>query len=145
MKTEIWKDVLGYEGLYQVSNLGQVKSLNYNRTGIERILKARLSKDGYYEVMLCKNGKGKSFRVHRLVVMSFIGEIPKGSVVNHLNEIRTDNRLENLEICTNKENINYGTSIARRSAARRGMKFSEEWKRKLSAAKKAYWQRQREA
>ena len=139
MKTEIWKDVLGYEGLYQVSNLGQVKSLNYRHTGKEAILKPGLGGTGYYGVILCKNGKKKRFSVHRLVVMAFIGPIPKGMVVNHISECQTDNRLENLEICTQKENINHGTGIARSAAARKGKKrtpYSEEWKRKLSESHK---------
>lgn len=68
---EIWKDIKGYEGLYQVSNLGRVKSLNYLRTGKEQILKLNLEKWGYYTVKL-SNGTPKWFKVHRLVAQSFI-------------------------------------------------------------------------
>ena len=142
---EIWRDVVGYEGLYQVSNLGRVKSLNYHRSGKEGIMKPVLEDNGYYSVNLYKNGKVKKFSLHRLVVETFLGKIPNGLVVNHLNEIKSDNRLENLEICTQKENTNYGTCIARRSGARKGKKHTEETKRKLSAARKAYYQRRREA
>lgn len=142
---EIWKDVVGYEGLYLVSNLGNVKSLNYNRTGKEGILKPILDKDGYYCVNLSKNAKSKHIKVHRLVVEAFIGEIPTGLVVNHINEIKTDNRLENLEICTIRENTIHGTANARRSASLKGRKFSEERRRKISEAQKAYWQKRREA
>lgn len=133
---EIWKDILGYEGLYQVSNLGNVKSLNYKHTGKERILKPRPDGHGYYKVALCKNGKVKNFRIHRLVVEAFIGKIPKGLVVNHINECPTDNRLENLEICTIRENVNHGTANARRSESSKGKKISEEAKRKLSESLK---------
>ena len=137
MKTEIWKDVVDYEGLYQVSNLGRVKSFSRPGNWKERILKLVLDGDGYYCVSLYKNGKRKRFSVHRLVVMAFIGPIPKGLVVNHINECQTDNGLENLEICTHTENMNHGTCNARRSASLKGRKFSEEHKRNLSKAQKA--------
>ena len=139
---EIWKDAAGYEGLYQVSNLGRIKS--YWR-GQDRILKQTLDKRGYYGVRLYKNGKGKHLNVHRLVAETFLGKIPKGLVVNHINEIKTDNRLENLEICTIKENINHGTCIVRRSAARRGQQHTTETKQKISTSLKRYFQRQGEA
>ena len=109
---EIWKPVIGYEGLYEVSNLGRVKSLNYLKTGKEKILKERLHL-GYNRVVLYKNGVGKNYGVHRLVWSAFNGPIPKGLVINHLNEIKNDNRLCNLEICTSKENTNYGTGKIR--------------------------------
>lgn len=128
---EIWKDVLDYEGLYLVSNFGRVKSLI---KGI--ILKPGFKGRGYLCVNLCKDGKLKNFLVHRLVVEAFQGKIPEGLVVNHLNEIKTDNRLENLEICTHKENLNYGTSRARISASKKGKKHSDETRRKMSEAHK---------
>lgn len=124
MKTEIWKDVIEYEGLYQVSNLGRVKSLNYKHTGKERILKSIRNKDGYWKVALYKNGKRKTLSVHRLVVTAFIEPIPKGLVVNHIDENPANNCVENLEICTHKKNLNHGTCQARRLAARKGRKFS---------------------
>lgn len=102
---ERWKAVVGYEGLYEVSDFGNVRSLKYGKV---RVLKPGVMK-GYYRVHLCKNGKRKSFLVHRLVVIMFIGDIPKGMVVNHINENKFDNRLENLEIVTVKENNNHGT------------------------------------
>lgn len=145
---EVWKDILGYEGLYQVSNWGRVKSLNYNRTGNERILKPGLGNRGYYFVNLCKNGKQKSVHIHRLVAEAFLCKIPKGLVVNHLNQNKQDNRLENLEIVTQKENLNHGTCRTRMSAAKRGKKIgplSEETKQKISASCKRYWQKRKEA
>ena len=68
---EIWKDIEGYKGLYQVSNLGRVKSLNYKRTGKEKILIYTKQKNGYIYIGLCKDGIVKSFRVHRLVAKIF--------------------------------------------------------------------------
>lgn len=130
---EIWKDIVDYEGLYQVSNLGRVKSIKFSK---EKILKPVPTHNGYYIVGLSKNGNKKRFRVHRLVAQAFIGKISKGYCVNHINEVKTDNRLENLEIITFKENVNYGTANARRSESHKGRKFSEEHKRKLSEAKK---------
>lgn len=108
MKMEIWKEIKDYPN-YMVSNLGRVKNLNYNHTGREKILKPKIDKDGYLLICLYKNGKQKFFRVHRLVYEAFYVEIPKGMQVNHINEIKTDNRLENLNLMTPKENINWGT------------------------------------
>lgn len=107
MKEE-WKNIKGYSN-YMVSNMGRVKNLNYNHTGREKILKSSVDKIGYMYVGLCKNGKVKYFKVHRLVAEAFYGEIPKGMQVNHINEIKTDNRLENLNLMTPKENCNWGT------------------------------------
>lgn len=105
---EIWKPVIGYEGLYEVSNIGRVRKINYRRQGRTKLMKLQLSV-GYYCVGLCKDGKKKLFRVHRLVVMAFIGPIPKGMVVNHINENKLDNRVENLEIVTQAQNLKHGT------------------------------------
>lgn len=139
-EVEVWKDVLGFQGIYQASNLGRIKSLKYGR---EKILKPRINARGYFLVMLCKDGVQKNHYIHRLVYEAFNGKIPQGLVVNHLNEIKTDNHLNNLEICSHRENCNYGTSRARISASKKGKKLSEEHKRKISAARKAYWQRRR--
>lgn len=106
---EIWKDITGYEGLYQISSEGRVKSLNYNRTGKEKILKAILDKYGYCFVILCKNNKIKKYSIHRLVAQAFIPNPDNLPQVNHINENKTDNRVENLEWCTAEYNHNYGT------------------------------------
>ena len=119
---EIWKDIRDYEGLYQISNIGQVKSLkrmvvrNNNRPQLveEKILKPTVNKNGYMFICLYKNGVKKRCQVHRLVAEAFYGEIPKGMQVNHINEIKTHNRLENLNLMTPKENCNWGTAIQRR-------------------------------
>lgn len=117
---EIWRDVPGYEGLYQVSNLGNVKSL---RRG--KILKPRKSKD-YLHVVLCKDGKETEFRVNRLVCSVFNGPIPPGLEVNHINEDKSDNRLSNLNLMTHKENINWGTGVRRSAKSRKGKTYNEK-------------------
>ena len=109
---EIWKYIKGFEGLYQVSNLGRVKSLEridaLGHRLKEKILKPRLD-NRYYQVCLCKQSIKKNYRVHRLVWEAFNGQIPEGLQVNHINEVKTDNRLSNLNLMTAKENTNWGT------------------------------------
>lgn len=102
---EIYKDIIGYENHYQVSNLGNVKSLKGKTS---KILVPILNEWGYLQVSLSKNNVQKVYAVHQLVTISFLNHVPKGhdKVVNHINFIRTDNRLENLEIVTNRENCN---------------------------------------
>ena len=100
----MWKDIDGYEELYQVSDTGEVMNV---RTG--KILKAYKEKSGYLRVGLYKDGKEKSFRVHRLVAEAFIPNPLNLPEVNHKSEDKHDNRVENLEYCDRKYNINYGT------------------------------------
>ena len=102
---EIWKDAPGYEGRYQVSNLGKVKSLNYNRTCKEVILKAGKDGRGYLRVVLRKDGNSITNKVHRLVMLAFVGK--SDLEVNHINGIKADNRFENLEYCSRSENIQH--------------------------------------
>lgn len=101
---EIWKDIEGYEGLYQVSDLGRVKSF-----ATSRVLKPYRNKAGYLLVYLCKNGKRKTHRIHRLVAQSFIPNPENKPEVNHLDENKTNNMVSNLEWSTRKENLNHGT------------------------------------
>lgn len=107
---EIWKPIKGYEGLYEVSNLGNVKRLKSDNTRKEKPL---LFDDdrGYKRVQLYKDGKQKKHRVHRLVAEAFLPNPNNLPQVNHINEIRYDNRVENLEWCTAKYNMNYGNCI----------------------------------
>ena len=109
MSEEIWRDIAGYEGLYQVSNCGRVKS--FYRGG--RILKQSL-KRGYMFVELYLNTNGKIHIVHRLVAQAFIPNPLNKLEVNHINGIKTDNRVENLEWVTRSENEQhaYDTGLA---------------------------------
>jgi len=104
---EEWRDIPNYEGIYQVSDLGRIKSLNYRRTNKENILKSRIEEKGYMRLGLFKNNK-KKYLVHQLVAIAFLGHIPciTKLVVNHKNFIKTDNRKLNLEIITNRDNTN---------------------------------------
>lgn len=118
---EEWRPVSEYIGLYEVSNFGRVRSLDHWRdsgTGSYvqkgRILKLNKSK-GYLRVQLCKDGKPKWFKIHRLVYEAFNGKIPENMQVNHINEIKTDNSVWNLNLMSPKENINYGIGIKRRA------------------------------
>lgn len=110
---EVWKDIKKYEGLYQVSNLGRVKSLNYNRSGKERILKYGINTQGYLIVCLCVNKQRKIFAVHRLVAETFIANTNNLPQVNHIDENKYNNCVDNLEWCDSKYNNNYGTHIQR--------------------------------
>ena len=106
---EIWKDIPNYEGKYMVSNIGNVKSLNFKNTKKEKILKTTIAKCGYHYITLCKERVQKRYSVHQLVAMAFLNHKPNGfeKVVNHKNFDKLDNRLENLEIVSNRENCNH--------------------------------------
>ena len=114
---ETWKNIKGYEGLYQVSNMGRVKGLERKvrhwrggeRIQKERILKPIADRCGYQVVNLHTGGKQKKFAVHRLVCEAFCENPENKPEVNHINENKTDNRASNLEWCTRIENVNHGT------------------------------------
>lgn len=132
-ENEIWRDIPNYEGIYQASNLGRVRSFDKviaqknNSTAIKkgRILKPSTSHSGYYQLVLSKQLIRKSYKVHRLIWLAFYGSIPEGYEVNHINEIKTDNRLENLNLMTHKENCNWGTGIERNTKKRINGKCSK--------------------
>ena len=117
MIEEVWRDVNGYEGYYQVSSEGRVKSLErtfIDKIGRERyvkecILKPGADRGGYLRVGLCDGEKRKTFKVHRLVCEAFHENPDSKPQVNHINEIKTDNRASNLEWATARENSNFGT------------------------------------
>jgi hypothetical protein len=102
MIDEIWKDVKGYEGYYQISNKGNVKSLDFRRTGKHHLLK--LKHNSGYPFVILGFGKTWSVRVHRLVALAFLPTVEGKHCVNHINGIKTDNSVSNLEWCTFKEN-----------------------------------------
>lgn len=108
--SEVWKDVPGYNGLYQVSNTGQVRSAYYHDW---RVLSPKTDKDGYMEVCLYLNSKRSTKKVHRLVAEAFI---PNGDAlpqVNHVDEDKRNNNVTNLEWVTGKQNVNHGTCVDR--------------------------------
>ena len=109
---EIWKDIKGYEGIYQVSNLGRVKSSYTNS-----ILKGCKTSNGYLKVNLYKNGSKSTKTVHRLVAQTFISNPENKSGVNHIDENKTNNNIDNLEWSTAKENNNHGTRNERAAKA----------------------------
>ena len=116
-EVEIWKDIVGYEGLYKVSNKGNVYSVErINSQGRKwggQTLKLLLDKIGYIRVNLCKDGRIKNVTVHRLVAEMFIPNPNNYPEVNHRDEDKTNNCVENLEWCTREYNVNYGTAKKR--------------------------------
>ena len=136
---EIWKDKKDYEGHYQVSNWGRVKSIKF---GKERILKPQKNTSGYLCVTLCKNNNQCQFEVHRLVAEVFLPNPNNYKEVNHKNEIKTDNRVENLEWCDRKYNQNYGTRTEKCSKKvyqyTLDGKFVKEWKSTAECGRNGY-------
>lgn len=108
---ETWRPIPGFEGLYKVSNLGNVFSLHRNK-----ILRVRINRRGYGQVNLSKNGVLTTHRVHRLVANSFVPNPKNNREVNHINENKLDNRAENLEWCNRAYNVNYGNRTEKQKA-----------------------------
>lgn len=114
LKKEIWKDIPGYEGYYKASSLGNIKSLkrtvpNGTRNMLlkERILNPSPDSNGYLKSELFKNGNGKHLRIHQLIAMSFLDHVVNGRkiIIDHINNVKTDNRAKNLQITTQRINI----------------------------------------
>lgn len=113
---EIWKDIKDYEGLYQISNFGNVKSFPRKGThkNKERILKQYKNHKGYFYTVLTKNSKGKQFFIHRLIAIHFIENPLNKPQVNHINGIKTDNSIKNLEWVSGMENMQHSWKIGLR-------------------------------
>ena len=148
MEEEIWKDIEGYEGSYQVSNLGRVRSLDRiihylscygkpsQRLAEGKLIRPGISHDNYMSVALTFNGVSKSFSVHRLVASAFIPNPNNLPQVNHKDENPANNRADNLEWCTAKYNSNYGTRLQKLSESKKGMKHCPESIQHMKEAKR---------
>lgn len=134
MSTEIWKDVIGYEGFYQVSNKGRVRSVTriIKRTSGDMKFKSRIMagcvRNGYKIMPLSKNKTIKAWRVHRLVAIAFIPNPENKAEVNHKNGIRLDNKLDNLEWMTHQENVQHAfrTGLVKVGSQRKDAKLTEK-------------------
>lgn len=127
MENEIWKPINGYEGLYEVSNLGRIKSLPKvtnsvvpNKYNSERILKLCYDKKGYLMVWLFKDKKRKTCKVHRLVGEAFVSNDENKPEIDHINGVKDDNRAENLRWVTSKENFHNPITYKRNSESKTG-------------------------
>ena len=118
MEIEIWKDVIGYEGLYQVSNLGNVKRVN-SFLGVNKkylngyFLKPLDNGKGYLRIKLTKNNESKRIMLHRIIACSFIDNPNNKKVVNHIDFNKKNNSISNLEWCSQKENVNHAVANGR--------------------------------
>lgn len=125
MEEEVWKPIPDYEGLYEASSEGRIRSVDREvrhwQGGVHilkgKVRKPAITRDGYLQIMLSKEGKMKWFKVHRLVWMAFNGTIPDDMQVNHIDECKTNNKLENLNLMTPKQNVNWGTRNERNAKA----------------------------
>jgi len=137
-QVEIWKDIKGYEGTYQVSNKGRVRSVdravlnkNYQVNYVKGKMLANIfDKDGYKQVSLYKKGTQKEFKIHRLVALTFIEKIDGKDCVNHKNCIKTDNNANNLEWCTTQENTEHAKANGLYMKAAAVRKYNKEQKGK---------------
>ena len=141
---EVWKDVVGYEGYYEVSNIGNVRN---SLTG--HILSPGLSQ-GYYYVVLCRHGNRCNKQVNRLVAEAFIDNPENYPIVHHKNEIKTDNFVDNLQWCTYSYNNTYGDASLHRSeslkghsAWNKGKKMTDEYCKRVSDAMKEYYRKRK--
>lgn len=123
-KTAVYDGII-YEGLYKVSNLGRILSLNYRRTGKAEVMNPNEDTDGYLRVKLSKNGENKTCYVHRLIAQTFIPNPENKPEVNHIDEDKTNNKVDNLEWKWHKDNINHGTHNERSAKARTNGKLSK--------------------
>lgn len=128
---EEWKDITNYPG-YQISSLGNVKSLNYNGTGKEKLLRPGLNTCGYPSVSIYKDGKPHHITVHRLVALEFIPNPYNYPEINHIDENKTNNSVENLEWVSKQYNIEYSKNMPILQYSKSG-EFIREWKNGVEA------------
>jgi hypothetical protein len=121
---EIWKDIPGYEGIYQASTEGRIRSLKFNKIKILKPGNCR----GYSLVGLAIDGTKEYIQIHKLIAITFLNHKPDGHklVIDHINGIRSDDRLENLRIVTQRENLNLGHEKANRSSKLRGVSWNKQ-------------------
>ena len=137
MQKEIWKPIKGFENLYEVSSIGRVRSLGHDAWHKGRVLKPHLDgKGNYLFVGLHSNGKTTLRNIHRLVAETFIPNPNNLPCVNHINEVKTDNRVINLEWCTIEYNSNYGNAKKNMIDSRRKNNVQEEINRKIKETKR---------
>ena len=130
---EVWRDIVGFEGHYQVSDKGRVKSLWFGKNKILKLVKDR---GGYLTVCLSQNGERKTCKIHRLVAQTFIPNPNNLPDVNHRNEDKTNNSVQNLEFCDAKYNCNFGTRNQRMAETKskpvlqyeKSGEFVKDWK-----------------
>lgn len=142
IEKEIWKPIKGYEGLYEVSNLGRVRSLDREiiyKNGTKhihkgKILKLQYDRYGYLYIILNNKCDTKKCTVHRLVAEAFIPNVDNKPCIDHINTIKDDNRVENLRWVTYKENMN--NELSKKHMSDRV--FTEEWKKKISESNTGY-------
>ena len=148
------KPVKGYEGYYEVDQFGRVFGLDriikvndngrkYKKPIAGKQLKQSMHTKGYKTVSLTKDGKTKTLFVHRIVAEAFIPNVDNLPMVNHKDEDKTNNFVENLEWCTNDYNINYGTARRRQAKKIRGIPHTDEHKKKISESMKAYREKEK--
>ena len=118
---EKWKDINGFDGRYQISNIGNVRTNDYNHTHQTKLMRISKNQRGYHQICLTKNNKKKTYKIHRLVAEAFVCNPDPLNLtyVNHIDENKDNNSAENLEWCTNAYNITYGS---------RTLKTSKEYK-----------------
>ena len=134
---EKWCDIIGYEGMYQVSNFGKVRSLD--RISCGRFFRGKemcLCGEPYSKVQLCKNNKAVTFLVHRLVAQAFVPNPNNYTCINHKDEDKHNNRADNLEWCTYEYNNLYSDVVRRSANSRRGVKLSPQHRQALSVSLK---------
>lgn len=134
---EVWKQINDFEGLYEVSNYGRVRSLKFGKVKMMKLVKRK--KRGYLHVSLYKNGKMKTYTVHRLVWIAFNGPIPDGYELDHIDGDKTNSNLNNLRCVTHKENCNNPITRKKHIEALKKIHQSSEWQRKNAEGSKKRW------